>query len=79
MKAVILAGGLGTRISEETHLRPKPTIEIGRKQHVQNVYSKDTNRKGCYPIIQFDSSAIHFGRGWRNGGVDVRPFVSPGS
>ena len=29
MKAVILAGGLGTRISEETHLKPKPMIEIG--------------------------------------------------
>ena len=29
MKAVILAGGMGTRISEETHLRPKPMIEIG--------------------------------------------------
>lgn len=29
MKAVILAGGLGTRISEETHLRPKPMVEIG--------------------------------------------------
>ena len=32
MKAVILAGGLGTRISEETHLKPKPMIEIGNKQ-----------------------------------------------
>jgi len=31
MKAVILAGGLGTRISEETHLKPKPMIEIGQK------------------------------------------------
>lgn len=31
MKAVILAGGFGTRISEETHLRPKPMIEIGGK------------------------------------------------
>jgi glucose-1-phosphate cytidylyltransferase len=31
MKAVILAGGLGTRISEETHLKPKPMIEIGGK------------------------------------------------
>lgn len=31
MKAVILAGGLGTRISEESHLRPKPMIEIGGK------------------------------------------------
>ena len=33
MKAVILAGGLGTRISEETHLRPKPMVEIGGKTH----------------------------------------------
>ena len=31
MKAVILAGGFGTRISEESHLRPKPMIEIGGK------------------------------------------------
>ena len=31
MKLVILAGGLGTRISEESHLRPKPLIEIGGK------------------------------------------------
>ena len=29
MKAVILAGGFGTRLSEETHLRPKPMVEIG--------------------------------------------------
>ena len=29
MKAVILAGGLGTRISEETYIKPKPMIEIG--------------------------------------------------
>ena len=32
MKAVILAGGFGTRISEETHLKPKPMIEIGENQ-----------------------------------------------
>ena len=31
MKAVILAGGFGTRIAEESHLRPKPMIEIGGK------------------------------------------------
>jgi hypothetical protein len=33
MKAVILAGGLGTRISEETAVRPKPMVEIGGKPH----------------------------------------------
>lgn len=42
MKAVILAGGLGTRISEETQLRPKPMIEIGGKPilwHIMKIYS----------------------------------------
>ena len=42
MKAVILAGGLGTRISEETHLRPKPMIDIGGKPilwHIMKMYS----------------------------------------
>jgi glucose-1-phosphate cytidylyltransferase len=42
MKAVILAGGLGTRISEESHLRPKPMIEIGGKPilwHIMKIFS----------------------------------------
>src|SRR5580658_4747030 len=42
MKAVILAGGLGTRISEETQLKPKPMIEIGAKPilwHIMKLYS----------------------------------------
>ena len=42
IKAVILAGGLGTRISEESHLRPKPMIEIGGKPilwHIMKMYS----------------------------------------
>ena len=42
MKVVILAGGLGTRISEETHLRPKPMVEIGGKPilwHIMKIYS----------------------------------------
>ena len=42
MKAVILAGGFGTRLSEETHLRPKPMIEIGGKPilwHIMNIYA----------------------------------------
>ena len=42
MKAVILAGGLGTRISEETSTRPKPMVEIGGKPmlwHIMKIYS----------------------------------------
>jgi glucose-1-phosphate cytidylyltransferase len=42
VKAVILAGGLGTRISEETHLKPKPMIEIGGRPllwHILKIYS----------------------------------------
>lgn len=42
LKCVVLAGGLGTRISEETHLKPKPMIEIGGKPilwHIMKLYS----------------------------------------
>ena len=42
MKTVILAGGYGTRISEETGIRPKPMVEIGGIpiiMHIMNLYS----------------------------------------
>jgi len=42
LKAVILAGGTGTRISEETHLKPKPMVEIGGKPilwHIMKIYT----------------------------------------
>lgn len=43
MKVVILAGGMGTRISEESHLKPKPMIEIGGKPiiwHIMKIYEQ---------------------------------------
>ena len=42
MKIVLLAGGFGTRLSEETDLRPKPMVEIGGKPilwHIMKIYS----------------------------------------
>jgi glucose-1-phosphate cytidylyltransferase len=42
MKAVLLAGGLGTRLAEETHLRPKPMVEVGGKPllwHIMKCYA----------------------------------------
>lgn len=49
MKAVILAGGLGTRISEESHLKPKPMIEIGGRPilwHIMKLY-------GAHNVTEF--------------------------
>ena len=43
MIAVILAGGLGTRLSEETEVKPKPMVEIGHKPilwHIMKIYSE---------------------------------------
>ena len=49
MKVIILAGGVGSRLSEETALKPKPMIEIGGKPilwHIMNIYA-------CYGIDEF--------------------------
>ncbi len=49
MKAVILAGGFGTRISEESHLKPKPMIEIGEKPILWHIMKE----LSCYKINDF--------------------------
>jgi len=50
MKAVILSGGLGTRLSEETTVRPKPMVEIGGRPilwHIMKIYSSH----GIYDFV----------------------------
>ncbi len=49
MKAVILAGGYGTRISEESHLKPKPMIEIGEKPILWHIMKE----LSCYGVNEF--------------------------
>ena len=61
MKTVILAGGFGTRISEESHLKPKPMIEIGEKPilwHIMNDHLEHPGIKGTgQQMTQFRSKA----------------------
>ena len=57
MKAVILAGGYGTRISEESSVRPKPMVEIGGKPilwHIMKIYD-------CHGIRDFVIAAGYKG------------------
>ena len=61
MKVVILAGGYGTRISEESHLKPKPMIEIGEKPilwHIMKEYSFTLSRIASLACCSFIFSNI---------------------
>ena len=78
LKAVILAGGFGTRLSEETTLRPKPMVEIGGKPilwHIMKIYAAHgindfvvcLGYKGYVIKEYFANYALHTSR------RDVRP------
>src|SRR5436853_10658 len=83
MKAVILAGGLGTRLSEETGAKPKPMIEIGAKPllwHIMKIYSAQgidefvvcLGYRGYVIKEYFANYYLHMGDGgWINGGFFV--------
>ena len=66
MKVVVLAGGFGTRISEESHLKPKPMIEIGGMPilwHIMKLYSflkKLPARLGLAVCRYIDPSSLVF-------------------
>tara|TARA_R100000306_G_scaffold18558_2_gene22913 strand:+ start:8406 stop:9236 length:831 start_codon:yes stop_codon:yes gene_type:complete len=60
MKTIILAGGLGTRLSEETHLKPKPMVEIGGKPilwHIMKMYSSQGFNE-FYAALGYKSDVI---------------------
>ena len=51
MKVVILAGGFGTRISEESHLKPKPMVEIGDKPILWHIIKEERSKDFSLTII----------------------------
>src|SRR5882757_3957713 len=71
MKAVILAGGLGTRLSEESHLKPKPMIEIGGKPILWRYALAITERIG----LNSNSFVIEIAS---NDGCFLKNFVAAG-
>lgn len=72
MKVVILAGGFGTRISEESHLKPKPMIEIGEKPilwHIMKYYSSSD--------IMSLSSVWAISSMWSRSSLRITSFTPP--
>lgn len=58
MKVVILAGGFGTRISEESHLKPKPMIEIGEKPILWHIIFQFVDSRITTGIVEGLNSKI---------------------